>query len=526
MSSKFPRIVIFVQENWCGFIQFCGDGALSLLDDPKTTRLNCIADPALGTPYQRYKIVTQPAPPRKKLPPPFDPRVSKIGLARILLKETFGCGLKLRKKEYRRVLVSRPCIYGTFSGRLGGFHPIKEKCTGCMRCVQEYPGICSVDRNPEFYRFADSYWASEGAATTSGSPVATVLYEAETGKIPIKGMGYKGPFSGPGWDSIWTDMSEIVRPTRDGVYGREFISTLVDVGRKRKSLQFNQESGQFSKTIEVSLPIIFDYLPANLNSHNILESVAGASLRTGTIFIATPAQTKQLRSVNRDQFVPLISTDTLSDAIGWIRDAHLIELASFDSSTIQEVEKVNPSAQISVRLPLTVDSARTATDLARKGIDIIHLVANYHGQSWNKDEPSHVKDLIRKVHTTLVAESLRDDVTLIASGGITRAEHVPKAIICGADLVAIDTTVLVALQSRFLGECASPESGHISAEKFDSEWGEQRLVNLLSSWHDQLIEILSAMGIRDVRRLRGDVGRAMFNEELEKEAFRDIERRN
>jgi len=175
---------------------------------------------------------------------------------------------------------------------------------------------------------------------------------------------------------------------------------------------------------------------------------------------------------------------------------------------------------------LTVDSAKTAADLARKGIDIIHLVANYHGRSWNKDEPSHVKDLIRKVHTTLVAESLRDDVTLIASGGITRAEHVPKAIICGADLVAIDTTVLVALQSRFLGECVSPESGHISAEKFDSEWGEQRLVNLLSSWHDQLIEILSAMGIRDVRRLRGDVGRAMFNEELEKEAFKDIERRN
>jgi len=134
--------------------------------------------------------------------------------------------------------------------------------------------------------------------------------------------------------------------------------------------------------------------------------------------------------------------------------------------------------------------------------------------------------MIRKVHTTLVTESLRDDVTLIASGGITRAEHVPKAIICGADLVAIDTTVLVALQSRFLGECVSAESGRISAEKFDSKWGEQRLVNLLSSWHDQLIEILSAMGIRDVRRLRGDVGRAMFNEELEKEAFGDITRRN
>jgi len=497
-----------------------------LLDDPEATRQNSIIDPARGTSYRRYKIVTKPAPPRKKLPPPFDPRVSKIGLARILLKETLGYGLKLREKEYRRALVSRPCIYGTFSGPFGGFHPIKEKCTGCMRCVQEYPGICSVDRNPEFYRFADSYWSSEGAATTSGSPVATVLYEAETGKIPIKGMGYKGPFSGPGWDSIWTDMSEIVRPTRDGVYGREFISTLVDVGSKRKSIQFNHEDDHLSKTTEVSLPIIFDYLPPNLNSHSILESVAGASLRTGTIYIATPAQANQLQEGDRDQRVPLISSDEVGEAAGWLRDARLIELAGYDSSTVEKVRSINSTAPISVRLPLTIDSAKTATDLVRNGIDIIHLVADYHGQSWDTDEPSHAKDMIRKVHTTLVTESLRDDVTLIASGGITRAEHVPKAIICGADLVAIDTTVLVALQSRFLGECVSAESGRISAEKFDSKWGEQRLVNLLSSWHDQLIEILSAMGIRDVRRLRGDVGRAMFNEELEKEAFGDITRRN
>ncbi len=497
-----------------------------MLDDPETTSQNSITDPARGTSYQRYKIVTEPAPPRKKLPPPFDPRVSKIGLTRILFHEVLEYGLKLRKKEYRHALVSRPCIYGTFSGPFGGFHPIKEKCTGCMRCVQEHPGVCSVDRNPEFYRFADSYWSSEGAATTSGSPVATVLYEAETGKIPIKGMGYKGPFSGPGWDSIWTDMSEIVRPTRDGVYGREFISTLVDVGSKRKSVQFNHEDDHLSKTTEVSLPIIFDYLPPNLNSHSILESVAGASLRTGTIYIATPAQANQLQAGDRDQLAPLISSDEAGEAAGWLRDARLIELARYDSSMAEKVRSVNSTAPISVRLPLTVNSAKTAADLVRNGIDIIHLVANYHGQSWDKDEPSHVKDMIRKVHTTLVTESLRDDVTLIASGGITRAEHVPKAIICGADLVAIDTTVLVALQSRFLGECVSAESGRISAEKFDLKWGEQRLVNLLSSWHDQLIEILSARGIRDVRRLRGDVGRAMFNEELEKEAFGDIARRN
>jgi glutamate synthase domain-containing protein 2 len=98
-------------------------------------------------------------------------------------------------------------------------------------------------------------------------------------------------------------------------------------------------------------------------------------------------------------------------------------------------------------------------------------------------------------------------------------------VICGADFVAIDTTALVALQEEFLSECASAQTGTIRRETFDSRWGGQRLVNLLGSWHDQLIEILSAMGMRDVRRLRGDTGRAMFNDDLEREAFADIVRR-
>jgi len=45
---------------------------------------------------------------------------------------------------------------------------------------------------------------------------------------------------------------------------------------------------------------------------------------------------------------------------------------------------------------------------------------------------------------------------------------------------------------------------------------------MICAWRDQLLEILSAMGIRDVRRLRGEVGRAMFYEEIERESFEFI----
>jgi hypothetical protein len=45
------------------------------------------------------------------------------------------------------------------------------------------------------------------------------------------------------------------------------------------------------------------------------------------------------------------------------------------------------------------------------------------------------------------------------------------------------------------------------------------MTNLASAWHLQLIEVMGAMGMREVRRLRGDVGRAMFFEELEEQTF-------
>ena len=64
----------------------------------------------------------------------------------------------------------------------------------------------------------DEYWKPDILLTTWN--------QADAGKIPVSGAGYRGRFHGPGFDSIWTDMSEIVRPTRDGIHGREYISHL------------------------------------------------------------------------------------------------------------------------------------------------------------------------------------------------------------------------------------------------------------------------------------------------------------
>jgi len=54
------------------------------------------------------------------------------------------------------------------------------------------------------------------------------------------------------------------------------------------------------------------------------------------------------------------------------------------------------------------------------------------------EKPRHLKDVMREIHGRLVREGIRDEITLIVAGGIALAEHMAKAIICGADLVAAD----------------------------------------------------------------------------------------
>jgi hypothetical protein len=50
------------------------------------------------------------------------------------------------------------------------------------------------------------------------------------------------------------------------------------------------------------------------------------------------------------------------------------------------------------------------------------------------------------------------------------------------------------------------------------------MVNLMGAWHSQLLEVLGAMGIREARRLRGEAGRGMFLEDLERDAFKELAR--
>ncbi len=385
--------------------------------------------------------------------------------------------------------VKRECAYSVYDGerdRLSGATDYVDylyECKGCLCCVQSCTkGLLTQEVNPEFEALGDEVWTPDIISST--------WFQAETGKIPVSGAGYSGPFMGPGFDAILTDMSEIVRPTRDGIHGREYISTQVEIGRKLLSLSLNPDGSlaePYPTQVEVPVPILFDTLPWHKPSAKVTAAIHDAAKALGTM--ALPGDGSRLTEW----------ADS-SDVVGQVRQARA----------------ANPDLVAMVRLPLGPESIARALELTEQGVDAIHACADWHG---NATDGTHITKAVRALHQAFVERGNRDAVTIVASGGISLAEHVAKTVICGADCVAIDVPLMLALECRVCMNCTEGIQCPIGIEDVDHDYAVQRIVNLIGAWHSQLLEMMGAMGIREVRRLRGEVGRAMFFEDLERDCF-------
>ncbi|MFQ5947255.1 MAG: hypothetical protein ACE5KX_00160 [Acidimicrobiia bacterium] len=453
--------------------------------------------------YHNYHIATEPTPDIIKLPPRFRVKVRKRRLIGLALREL------LEFKGNLPVALSRPCVYGVFSRPVGGLMPRQELCVGCLRCTVQYPEVVQIYPNPERDRLGDSYLKPEY--------VDTILYEARTGRVPVRGAGYRGRFGGAGWDGMWLDMSEIVRPTRDGIHGREFISTAVDIGEKPAFLRFEDADrpvGEAPRLLSAQLPFLFDAPPDAEPSGRLVEILSESARQIETLAFV-PLASAVLPSLNGPHIVPLVAEADWAELDRLAEPPPMIALDGWERDRYQELRRRFPESLVCARVPADTD----VLALVDQGVRVLHLVANYHGYVGD----GFMLDLIRRAHQQLVDAAVREQVTLIGSGGIVMAEHVPKAIACGLDAVALDLAPWVALQGSLEGESIDRQRARLSLPRLRPAWGVQRIKNLAASWRDQLLEVLGAMGLREVRRLRGELGRAMFQHDLEREAFSEIE---
>ena len=457
--------------------------------------------------YHRYNIDTEEVDDVDPLPHRFLVEVGKVGLAKFILSEVFHYGLK------PDVILSRPCTYGVFSGPVGGFLPRPKLCVGCLRCTVQHPDFVKVLPNPDLLALGDKY-------TTHGH-ITAIDEESKKGMVPVRGQGYRGRFGGPGFDGMLTDMSEIVRPSRDGIHGRELIGTSVDIGTKPMHLSFDSDGNIAGKTPDmftIKVPFVFDIPPGDLGTQRLAEVLNSTCKRIDTLACMNASDVLDW-GLDAPHIVPVVSSPSPETAASFPK-ARLIELDAWNKQAF-ELLRSSTEALVGVRINFTDGWQETMMKAVNNRADVIHLNADLHGRG---GDGRFVSDLLKEAHMLLIEKGCRDMVTLIGAGGIVSADHLPKAIISGLDAVALDLPVLFALQGRSHGSLQTRDGvkGTLP-RKMTNDWAEQRLTNLCGSWRDQLLEILGAMGIREVRRLRGEFGRSMIVTHLEDEAFEGIE---
>ena len=424
-----------------------------------------------------------------------------------------------------RECVKKKCVYGIFKDNYLHMSAMDEPqylytCNSCFRCVQECTkGIFSRVINPEYRILGDEYWTSDIIHRT--------WYQAHTGSIPVSGAGYRGPFVGQGFDSMWTDMSEIVRPTRDGIHGREYINTCIELSRRPARLRFNSDMSlalEVPPIFEIPIPILFQQPSFGAPGRNTLIAMVDAAHAIGTLMLVNADDLKDDLNSYAETVIPRVTKENYPDHRAFLETCKMVEIA-YEPGISKEFEKlhsINKDLFIAVGMPLNKASAAIATELADSSVDTLHYYADNHGREIDAQNPRFLKEMIREVHLALVDISRRQELNLIFSGGIAMAEHVNKAIICGADGVAIDSPLLIAMECRMCYRCKDGLSCPATLEDIDLAYGRGRIINLLGAWRNQMLEMLGAMGLREARRLRGEVGRSMWFEDLERENFGPI----
>jgi len=413
------------------------------------------------------------------------------------------------------VCVKEQCVYDVYRKRgLDARHmtdSIDNQCMNCLRCVQGCPKeLIQKSVNPEFKAIGDPFFTPD--------IIASLWSQAETGKIPVSGAGYPGPFCGPGFDAMWTDMSEIVRPTRDGIHGREYISTAVDLGKPPSHLSFDDTGALARETpllVDIPLPILFKMPSFGAITEKTILGWAEAAKKMGTLLAIPQKHMDALPDALNPWLMPILEPKPDPRMIS--KGTRVVEVPWTEGweGSVAEIKELFPALLACVSLPLTDGMEEKAVCLAKAGVDIIHI----NGGMDTSYDPQQLKEKIRSAHLALVDVNIRNEVTLIAGGGFAMAEHVAKGLICGADAVFAEFQLLIALECRMCRRCVNGLTCPVDIDDAAAKWVAARVVNLFGAWHNQLLEVMGAMGIREARRIRGEVGRAMFYEDLDETTF-------
>ena len=380
----------------------------------------------------------------------------------------------------------------------------------------------------------------------TGELILATYEQALTGEIPENGLEYKTGNSGGGFDVLgWKRHEGVAKVDEDSVdlsvslnkrhEGRKIEIPLPIYGGGMSfgsiSLNFMIARARAARKLKTYTSTGEGGYPDQIvpyRDHVITQVATGMfGVREETIQYAPIVEFKYAQGAKPGLGGHLLA-DKVTSEVAKMRESsmftslyspfpfHSVYSVEDHKKHVDWVKTVNPRALVSVKVSTPTDVDMVAIGSYYAGANIIHIDGGYGGtgaapEIAKKNIAMPVEYAIPKVHEYLVSEGVRDQITLMASGGIRTADDVAKAIALGADGCVIGTAEAVAVGCTHCGNCERGRGCQVGitttdpelSQLIDPEWGEKRIVNLFNAWSKRLRIILSEFGLGSVRELRG-----------------------
>jgi glutamate synthase domain-containing protein 2 len=369
--------------------------------------------------------------------------------------------------------------------------------------------------------------------------------QALTGEIPEDGLEYRTGNSGGGFDVLgWKnpdhegldenniDLSIPLNKRKDGAkieipipiygggmsFGSISLNFMIARARAAKKLETFMSTGEGGYPEEI----------VPYRDHVITQVATGMfGVREETIQYAPIVEFKYAQGAKPGLGGHLLA-DKVTSEVAKMRESsmftslyspfpfHSVYSVEDHKKHVDWIKTVNPRALVSVKVSTPTDVDMVAIGSYYAGTNIIHIDGGYGGtgaapEIAKKNIAMPVEYAIPKVHEYLVSEGVRDQVVLMASGGVRSADDIAKAIALGADGCVVATAEAVAVGCTHCGNCERGRGCQVGITTTDPElsqfidpaWGEQRIVNLFNAWSKRLRMILAGFGLESIQELRG-----------------------